>query len=233
MGGYPTGPLPCGTVYDPTCKIRIPNMTYGGPLVVFSFWVLVFIACSLFQMYKAWYLKRHPVYPVVRGGAAADGRSMSSVKSKPEKKNKKKNSSGSFTRDDTTKEADSELGAATQVVVDVVEEEEEEEEGFKLKEQQHVQFTGYKSVLFGEICYGLCLLISLNLFCIYLLVLLDTYNKCQVKGIDNLCFFGNYFIFGTYRRNGTVSERIKLESFCFMQACDADPFCFAPLSLFF
>ncbi len=196
---------------------------------MFSFWVLVFIACSLFQMYKAWHLKRHPVYPVVRGAAAADGRSMSSEKSKPEEKNKKKNSSGSFTRDDTTKEADSELGAATQVIVDVV----EEEEGFKLKEQQHVQFTGYKSVVFGEICYGLCLLISLNLFCIYLLVLLDTYNKCQVTGIDNLCFVGNYFIFGTYRRNGTVSEQINLESFCFMQACDADPFCFAPLSLVF
>jgi hypothetical protein len=32
----------------------------------------------------------------------------------------------------------------------------------------------------------------------------DFYNKCQVGGIDNLCFFGDHFIFGDYLNNGQV-----------------------------
>jgi hypothetical protein len=36
------------------------------------------------------------------------------------------------------------------------------------------------------------------------LILVDTYNNCEVESIDNLCFFGNHFIFGTYELNGKV-----------------------------
>ncbi|BBN18845.1 hypothetical protein MPTK1_8g05990 [Marchantia polymorpha subsp. ruderalis] len=70
--------------------------------------------------------------------------------------------------------------------------------------QAELRFTGYKTTVFGEWCYLLCCLVSLHWMAIFVLILVDTYNGCQVGGIDNLCFFGNNFIFGTYELNGKI-----------------------------
>lgn len=39
---------------------------------------------------------------------------------------------------------------------------------------------------------------------LFILVLYDYYRNCQVSGIDGLCFYGDYYIFGTFDFNSKV-----------------------------
>ncbi|KAL3676686.1 hypothetical protein R1sor_026634 [Riccia sorocarpa] len=73
-----------------------------------------------------------------------------------------------------------------------------------VEDEEEIHLTGHRPTIFGEWCYLLCCLTSLHWIAIFILILVDTYNGCQVGGIDNLCFFGNNFIFGTYELNGKV-----------------------------
>lgn len=61
-------------------------------------------------------------------------------------------------------------------------------------EMREVQFTGYRSSVFGEIGYALACFMSLLWIALFLLILVDTYNACEVQGVDDLCFYGNNFI---------------------------------------
>ena len=79
-----------------------------------------------------------------------------------------------------------------------------EEVHLELEGDRELLITGYTWTCFGEFCYFLCCLVSLHWIALYVLILVDTYNKCEVGGIDNLCFFGNNVIFGTYELNGKV-----------------------------
>ncbi len=79
-----------------------------------------------------------------------------------------------------------------------------EEIRLSLEGESEIQFTGYTRSYFGEFCYLLCCLVSLHWIALYIVILVDTYNNCEVGSIDNLCFFGNHFIFGTYELNGKV-----------------------------
>lgn len=74
---------------------------------------------------------------------------------------------------------------------------------------KEIRFTGYKRTLFGEYCWSLACLTSVHWIALWLVLLADTYSGCQVKGIDSLCFYGNYFIFGTYEFNATVSTSLE------------------------
>ncbi|BBN19120.1 hypothetical protein MPTK1_8g08050 [Marchantia polymorpha subsp. ruderalis] len=82
--------------------------------------------------------------------------------------------------------------------------EKSEEVRLPLEEQRNLVFTGYKQTMFGTYCWSLAILTSVHWMALWMVLLLDTYNKCQVRGVDNLCFYGNYFIFGTYNFNGVV-----------------------------
>ena len=73
---------------------------------------------------------------------------------------------------------------------------------------QELQVTGYLHTAFGEFCYTLCCLVCVHWIALFVLILFDTYNQCQVGGIDNLCFYGNHVIFGTYDFNAMVSSTI-------------------------
>nr|PNR41660.1 hypothetical protein PHYPA_019065 [Physcomitrium patens] len=79
-----------------------------------------------------------------------------------------------------------------------------EELHLELDEARVLLITGYTWTYFGQFCYSLCCLISLHWVALYVLILIDTYNKCEIGGIDNLCFFGNNVIFGTYELNGKI-----------------------------
>jgi hypothetical protein len=83
-----------------------------------------------------------------------------------------------------------------------------EEVHVELEGDRDLLITGYTWTYFGEFCYFLCCLVSLHWIALYVLILVDTYNKCEVGGIDNLCFFGNNVIFGTYELNGKVRSSI-------------------------
>lgn len=84
----------------------------------------------------------------------------------------------------------------------------------ELEGDRELLITGYTWTYFGEFCYFLCCLISFQWIALYILILVDTYNKCEVGGIDNLCFFGNNVIFGTYEFNGKVRSLFVLPDIC-------------------
>ncbi|KAG0585432.1 hypothetical protein KC19_2G011200 [Ceratodon purpureus] len=79
-----------------------------------------------------------------------------------------------------------------------------EEVHVELEGDREFLITGFTWTYFGEFCYFLSCLVSLHWIALYVLILVDTYNKCEVGGIDNLCFFGNNVIFGTYELNSKV-----------------------------
>jgi len=63
-----------------------------------------------------------------------------------------------------------------------------------------------------QIGYSLCCLFSLSCTALFILVLWDYYSDCQVSGIDGLCFYGDYFIFGTFDFNSKVCQLKRHES---------------------
>ncbi|KAH8092983.1 hypothetical protein JL720_5154 [Aureococcus anophagefferens] len=50
----------------------------------------------------------------------------------------------------------------------------------------------------------MCLATTASLFALVILCIVDYYVDCQMKGIDNLCFYGKYPIFGNYAENSRV-----------------------------
>lgn len=80
---------------------------------------------------------------------------------------------------------------------------------------EELQVTGYLHSAFGEFCYTLCCFVCVHWIALFVLILFDTYNQCEVGGIDNLCFYGNHVIFGTYNFNAMVRTSVSTY-LCFM-----------------
>ncbi|KAH7415779.1 hypothetical protein KP509_14G060200 [Ceratopteris richardii] len=75
---------------------------------------------------------------------------------------------------------------------------------FDMDNLRDLYAVGYTHTAFGEFCYVLCCLISLHWIALFILIFFDTYNQCEVGSIDNLCFYGNHVIFGSYDFNAMV-----------------------------
>ena len=67
-----------------------------------------------------------------------------------------------------------------------------------------LKFLPYRTSPVGMLCYALCCAVSLQFVALYIVILVDYYAACQLRSIDNLCFYGTYFLFGSYDVNGTV-----------------------------
>eukprot|EP00884_Botryococcus_braunii_P008422 jgi/Botrbrau1/17581/Bobra.0166s0023.1 len=185
MGVFPTGPESCSS--DPNCTPRITSVTSPGVLVIFSWWGLVLLSCASYLIVKAIRLRRRPAprYMIARRSMAtpSDYSEGHSTQQSPDPKAMGKGVKDppdveSMGLNETRLEIEFELG--------------------------HLQLTPYRESVFGRFCYSLCILTSIQWVALYIVVLLDFYNKCQVGGIDNLCFFGDHFIFGNYLYNGQV-----------------------------
>ena len=59
----------------------------------------------------------------------------------------------------------------------------------------------FKVNTFGTLCYYLMNLISMSWIFIFLVIIVDVYLDCQFEGIDNLCNYGTWPIFGDYDTN--------------------------------
>eukprot|EP00249_Psilotum_nudum_P025155 c29394_g1_i2 orf=541-4356(-) len=179
MGRYPDGPTACSA--DPSCRVRIHSLRDVAPIIIFSFWGFVVLACSIFQLLRWWWVSKHSFKPVIVKKADLPtnldkGTGLSkAAKVAHADKNKKNN--------------ESEVG---------------EEVLVNMEGEWEIQITGYKNSAFGEFCFYLCCIVSVHWIALFILILFDTYNKCEVGGIDNLCFYGNHIIFGTYDFNATV-----------------------------
>ena len=69
---------------------------------------------------------------------------------------------------------------------------------------EDMQAQGFQSSRLGSVA-----LVALGCFYaqwlgLYLVVLLDYYWECELTGLNNMCFYGSYPVFGSYNRNSTV-----------------------------
>ena len=165
---------------------------------MFSFWILVFVVVLSFQLYRAWYARMHPFPPLIRRGVNSGSSRSTQDKYLRSPTANAKVLAAAQPNEEISTSSSTIAGASTELKIEVEEAESDLE--------PILRFTGYHRVVAGEICWWLLILTSLQWICIYVVVLVDTYYSCQLTGIDNLCFFGTYFIFGSYDRNGTVSE---------------------------
>lgn len=67
-----------------------------------------------------------------------------------------------------------------------------------------LQFRPLRAHWAGRACYALCCAVSLQIIALYLVFLVDFYQGCQLRSIDNLCFYGTHFLLGSYMANGTA-----------------------------
>ena len=67
-----------------------------------------------------------------------------------------------------------------------------------------LQFRPLRAHWAGRACYALCCAVSLQIIALYLVFLVDYYQGCQLRSIDNLCFYGTHFLLGSYMANGTA-----------------------------
>lgn len=72
----------------------------------------------------------------------------------------------------------------------------------EINAEELLQFRPLRTSWFGRICYLLCCAVSAQFLALYVIFLVDFYNRCQVGSIDNLCFSGDHFLFGGYMQNG-------------------------------
>lgn len=72
----------------------------------------------------------------------------------------------------------------------------------EINSDELLQFRPLRTSWFGRACYWLCCAVSAQFLALYVIFLVDFYNRCQVGSIDNLCFSGDHFLFGSYMTNG-------------------------------
>ena len=72
----------------------------------------------------------------------------------------------------------------------------------EINAEEMLQFRPLRTSWFGRLCYSLCCAVSAQFLALYVIFLVDFYNRCQVGSIDNLCFSGDHFLFGSYMTNG-------------------------------
>ena len=63
---------------------------------------------------------------------------------------------------------------------------------------------GYREDALGTACLCLHAATSLSLIAALITCVVDYYVDCQCTGIDNLCFYGSYPLFGGYQQNAVV-----------------------------
>ena len=69
---------------------------------------------------------------------------------------------------------------------------------------EKIEMRGLRETKAGTAAYVMCLATTASLFALVILCIVDYYVDCQMKGIDNLCFYGKYPIFGNYAENSRV-----------------------------
>ena len=70
-------------------------------------------------------------------------------------------------------------------------------ESYQEEEKSIVQ-KPFKKTLFGSLCLFLIQLISVVWVINFMVIDADYYFDCEFRGIDSMCFYGSYPIFGDY-----------------------------------
>lgn len=175
---YPDGPDECEGISN--CpKIKDPND--DGLVFLYTFWVVAATIIAIFFLYR--YSKKN----VPNSGARSASRSHSSGGRATELSNMKV--SLDFATNPLTSPLYPEIAETTNEVV-----------GKSFSMDDILQIP-YHTDLFGTACYCIVNIISVSWVLIYLVIIIDFYYDCEVGGIDALCYYGSYPIFGDYDTN--------------------------------
>eukprot|EP00658_Telonema_sp_P-2_P012704 TRINITY_DN14834_c0_g1_i2.p1 TRINITY_DN14834_c0_g1~~TRINITY_DN14834_c0_g1_i2.p1 ORF type:complete len:1308 (+),score=380.72 TRINITY_DN14834_c0_g1_i2:208-4131(+) len=173
MPTYPTGPTSCTA--DPTCSPKIATPGSSAPVVFYSFWACAACTMLLFWIYKKlWVARRHRETGALRTSLATTSAE----------------NNGEVELNDITISPKTEDSGVARLTSDGTN-----------SEMADVTLLGYKENSFGSICAGVVYLVSAVWLVIFLLIMVDQYNDCQLESIDNLCFYGDYPLFGSYDTN--------------------------------
>lgn len=193
MGNYPSqpdGPPTCGGSDDATCQPVVVDFTDWLPILFYLVWALTFVLCATWVCVRA----------------------MVSGKNSNKKKNSRLKQRRSTANFNDPPRADVELADLTDVKM---EEGKADVEKPMLTSNQRssamlpvvdvdLMTQGYKDHVFGTITYVSLWAFSLSWLLLWLIIYIDYYNLCQWGGVDNLCFYGNKVIFGSYDVDSTV-----------------------------
>lgn len=186
MGGtysYPDGPDSCEGVIGKCPKISSP--TDSGLIVLYSFWGLSALSFALFALYRQHKSKPH----TGRGSEVMRTTRMSNAlgATKPSFSHNSADEVVSSLHPETP-------GSGKNSLLP----EEDTEAKYASTDPGSILQIPYKVDTFGTICYYLVNLISISWLLIFLVIIVDVYLDCQFRGVDCLCNYGSWPIFGNY-----------------------------------
>jgi magnesium-transporting ATPase (P-type) len=77
----------------------------------------------------------------------------------------------------------------------------EDDDAIKFELNDDLLMIGYETNTLGQACLYSIAGISLLWFAIVITIIYGYYDGCEVTGIDNFCFYGEYKVFGSYKEN--------------------------------
>lgn len=198
MPTYPSGPTSCTS--DPTCTPKIEDPDDTGPNIIYGFWGFVAICLLVFAIYKRIWLSRyHSRIGKLRQSVAAS--KASDTGSEVELNDIVVKQEDSTPGQDAVLSLDSSpvptMGSSPSSMEGSPQGPGPEDQ----VEDESIEMLGYKENLFGQFCAFLVLLVSACWMLIFLVIIIDQYNDCEMESIDDACFYGDYFIFGDYSTN--------------------------------
>ena len=188
MGGtysYPDGPDACEGVVGKCPKISSPGES--GLIVLYSFWGLSLLSFILFKFYRQYQTIAHQT----RESEAVQVSRVSNAlgASKPSFSYPPKTAG----QEEVVSSLHSDGNGRKSLLP-----EEDAERVYDSTPSSSILQIPYKVDTFGTICYSLVNLISLSWLLIFLVIIVDVYLHCQFRGVDCLCNYGSWPIFGNY-----------------------------------
>jgi hypothetical protein len=77
----------------------------------------------------------------------------------------------------------------------------EQDDAIKFEPNDDLLMIGYATTSLGTFCFYSLAGISLLWLGIVILIIYGYYDGCELTGIDNFCFYGEYQVFGAYKQN--------------------------------
>jgi hypothetical protein len=175
---YPEGPDNCEGISN--CP-KIEDPKNGGLIFLYTVWIFSAVIITIFFLYRY------------------------------TKKNSKNSSPRIISRSNSTNERGTELSFNTKKIAETLTTSpltsplttaplpiEIEPKGASTDDLLQIP---YHTDLFGTVCYYLVNTISISWVLLFLVLIIDYYYDCELEGIDSLCYYGSYPIFGDYDTN--------------------------------
>lgn len=179
---YPEGPNECEGISD--CP-RIENSSNGGLVFLYTVWALTTLVIALFLVY------RHTKRNIPNSAPRSTSRTLSSsASSRLTELSALKNASKAGNSVDNSETLVSPLHRLSDSDVDPMS-----------TPAEDILQIPYLADVFGTACYYMINVISVSWLLLFFILIIDFYNDCELEGIDSLCYYGSYPLFGNYDTN--------------------------------